>query len=181
MVEGDCGIPCQQFCCTAAAVKTLLPGEDELFQPHHPDVEIARRPWFMRVFQKSCCCVREHRMFVCRAFPFRPVLDGDGAQVVDLVKIEQEAFTPCWVTTPLPHWRERAMRAWQIVLDDADNRRMYSHVVYLRELMDFLEAQGLQLEALPDEQVRKLFGKAIAEMTERQERLLYLRYFPSQT
>ncbi len=176
MSEGDCGEPCARFCCTGVAVKTLLPGEEALFAAYHPEVKLARGPTGLRVVQSDgCFCVREHRLFVCRAFPFRPVLDRDTGAVVDLAKVDNDTFAPCWITEPLADWRERALRAWSIVLEDPDNRRFYSRIVYLR---NFLEFVGDQFYSVPEERIDLFLDEVIGTMTPDQERILWLLQFP---
>lgn len=160
MVEIDCGVRCEQFCCTGAAVKYLLPGEFALFTRHHPDVPVARKPWYDQVVQGQCCCVREHRMFACRAFPFRPVLEATSLRAVDLRKVRNPVFAPCWIESPGSDWRERAIEAWTIVLSDRDNRVLYGRIQYLRELLDGL---GDAFYDIPDDQIDSFFETKLSE------------------
>lgn len=178
MTESDCGVPCQQFCRGSIAVKSLLPGEEPIFRSRHPEAVVLHEPWYSRVVQETCCCRRPHRMFVCRAFPFRPVLDAHSGAVVDLAKVQHPDFAPCWVIEPLPAWRRRAIHAWRIVLDDEDNRRFFSHMAYLNRFLDFL---GERARSLPDTQLRGLMEQALSAMTPQQEQAVYRMGFPNRS
>lgn len=176
MSEGDCGVPCAAFCCTGAAVKYLLPGEEELFGPRHPDVSLIAKPWYVQVVQSECCCARPYRMFACRAFPFRPVIDGATGAITDLVKVKNEAFEPCWIEEPLADWKARAMQAWEIVLGDEENRALYGRVQYLADLLDRL---GNAFFEIPPGELDGWFLGKVNEMTAHDRAHLYKKYFPS--
>lgn len=161
MVDVDCGIRCERFCCTGAAVKYLLPGEELLFAPSHPELPLLDKPWYLQVVQDTCSCVREHRMFACRAFPFRPVLAPDSFAVVGLRKVQNATFAPCWVEQPLPDWRTRAIDAWGIVVGDLDNRRLYGRIHFLRELLDrlgdrFFDIPADQIDTFLEGEIQKV-------------------------
>jgi hypothetical protein len=174
MTSSDCGGPCARFCCTGAAVKALLPGEEALFTARHPDVELVHELWYAKVVQSECCCLRPYRMFACRAFPFRPVLDAASGEVADLERVDNTAFAACWVTEPQPDWRGRAIQAWKIVLGDPDNRRFYGRIAYLASFLDFL---GARAEAMPEAELRKWMALALEQMTPEQEQFLYRTHF----
>lgn len=176
MADGDCGVPCSAFCCTGAAVKYLLPGEEELFGPRHPGVPLLAKPWYVQVLQSECCCVRQHRMFACRAFPFRPVIDGATGSIRDLVKVKNEAFKPCWIEEPLADWKARAIQAWEIVLGDEENRALYGRVQYLSDLLDEMGAAFFEI---PPEELDDWFSTRVNEMTADDRAHLYKKYFPS--
>ena len=161
MVDVDCGVRCDRFCCTGAAVKYLLPGEDALFRPHHPELPVLAKPWYLQVVQNECTCVRDYRMFACRAFPFRPVLAADSFEVVNLRRVRNEAFAPCWVEEPLPDWKARAIRAWGIVLSDAENRQLYGRIHFLREVLDEL---GDGFYEIPEDEIDSFFERKIVEV-----------------
>lgn len=137
----DCGVQCGQHCCGPQISKYLLPGERAFLQ-RELDAS-GRAPFhfsygFFDTFVglpngPSCACqnVRDLRPFNCRVFPYgAKVVDR---KVVDLVKGKQSYLAPCWIDTPGPKWKEGALRAWQLVLDDADARRLYAKLTTLWE------------------------------------------------
>ena len=174
MVEGDCGGPCGAFCCTRATSKYLLPGEEAIFRRHHPDVPVVARPWYTQVIQEECCCIREHRMFACRAFPFRPVLAPEGA-VAGLTKADDPLFEPCWIESPLPEWAPRAREAWSIVLGDTDSRLLYGRIRFLSNLLDSL---GKTFHAIPVDEIDRYFRDRIVRAGEEGLLALCCEYFP---
>jgi hypothetical protein len=138
MVTGDCGLRCQQYCCRAAgAIKYLLPGEAEYFIVNAPDnLEIVDQALFNGYRSRVadlCACTRALRPFCCRIFPFRPLIDPMAQSVVALQRATGAGFDQhCWVREPLPQWRDQAIQAWQLVLDDDDNRNFYArYALYL--------------------------------------------------
>lgn len=175
VVEGDCGEKCGAFCCTGAAVKYLLPGEEKYFRRRHPDVSVVQKPWYPHVFQSECCCVREHRMFTCRAFPFRPLISRSTGDVVDMVKTDNEVFEPCWIKEPLPEWRERSIEAWRIVLADRDCRMLYGRVRFLANTLDEL---GERFYEIAPDKIDNFFLERIDEAGEESIEALWMDYFP---
>ncbi len=174
MVEGDCGVKCGRFCCTGATAKYLLPGEERLFRSRHPNVAVARRPWYTQVFTEKCCCVREHRMFACRAFPFRPVVDRASLAVTGLVKAGNPLFEPCWIENANGAWLEKAAQAWEIVIGDADNRRLYGRIRFLSNLLDRM---GEELYDIPETGLHEFFEQEIAGASEEELQALFFDYF----
>jgi hypothetical protein len=132
MVAGDCGLPCQQYCCRAAdAVKYLLPGEAEFFRCAAPAnfemVDYFLYCGYRARDREQCACTRALRPFCCRIFPFRPRIDLSQCEVIDLSKAVGAGFDAhCWVTEPLPQWRDGALQAWRMVLADIDNLNFYA-------------------------------------------------------
>lgn len=137
----DCGIQCGQHCCGPEISKYLLPGE-RVFLEQELDAA-GQQPFqfsygFFDTFvgletSRGCACqqVRALRPFNCRVFPYgAKVVDR---RVVDLVKGKQDYLAPCWIETPGPTWKRGALRAWQIVLDDADARKLYAKLTTLWE------------------------------------------------
>ncbi|MEW6736575.1 MAG: hypothetical protein AB1489_35120 [Acidobacteriota bacterium] len=132
MVEVDCGLRCQQYCCRAAdAVKYLLPGEAECFtDTPPPNFELVEHFIYLGYRGRdgcSCACTRAQRPFCCRIFPFRPVIDLTKHQVVDLQKVSGAGFDlHCWVSEPTKQWRQSAIEAWQFIFSDLDNLNFYA-------------------------------------------------------
>ena len=141
----DCGVQCGQHCCGPEISKYLLPGE-RAFLESELDAS-GRAPFkfsygFFDTFvglsspadkPSTCACqqVRDLRPFNCRVFPYgAKVVDR---RVVDLVKGKQDYLAPCWIETPGAAWKQGALRAWQIVLDDPDARKLYAKLTTLWE------------------------------------------------
>ncbi len=142
----DCGVRCDKHCCKPDITKYLLPGERAFLE-----LELAERDagfalgtsgFFDTIIADpalACACdsVRALRPFNCRVFPYGArVVDK---KVVDLVKGKQAYLAPCWIETPGATWRAGAMKAWQIVLDDADCRRLFAKLTTLWEWNRALE------------------------------------------
>jgi hypothetical protein len=159
-------------------VKYLLPGEERLFAPHHPDVPLVEKPWYLQVIQETCCCVRSHRMFACRSFPFRPVLDERSGEVVDLIKVNNPVFEPCWIDRPLPDWRSRAIEAWKVVLGDRDNRLLYGRVAFLSRLLDRL---GNRFYEVPEGEIDDFLRDALSRASTDELERLCREHFPGAT
>lgn len=74
MVDEDCGIRCQQYCCRVpGTVKYFLPGEEEAFISQPNNMEIVDYYFYKgyRSRVSGCCsCTRDQRPFCCRIFPF---------------------------------------------------------------------------------------------------------------
>ena len=149
----DCGVRCGKFCCSPT--KYLLPGEraflqsalDERTDDATPASPSGRgfTPLSLDFFDsiadvpgQACACenARDLRPFNCRMFPYSPRVDDRGV-VVGLKKGALKLFEPCWITTPAPAWEKDAVRAWQMVLDDADN---VAHFAKLTTLWDWHQA-----------------------------------------
>ncbi len=176
MVEEDCGTKCDAFCCTGATTKYLLPGEEIYFRRHHPDVPVVEKPWYTQVFQSECCCKRQHRMFACRAFPFRPVLHRSSRRIVSLAKVDKALFEPCWIIQPDRDWAGRAVEAWEIVLDDADNRRHFGRIQFLVGLLDRL---GDDYYQIPADSIEQFLSGEIAKVPEEELQDLIFDFFPT--
>lgn len=176
MVKGDCGVKCGAFCCTGATTKYLLPGEAPYFRRHHPEVPVVEKPWYTQVFQTECCCTREHRMFACRAFPFRPVLERATRRIIRLEKADKALFEPCWIERPEPAWERRAREAWKIVLDDADNRRHYGRIQFLVRLLDKM---GDDFFEVPANAIEQFLSDEIAGADEEELQDLLFEFFPA--
>jgi hypothetical protein len=130
MVEVDCGVRCEHYCCSAAdAVKYFLPAEEDYFSSP-PNLEIFDHFLFTGYRSRDgnrCACTRDARPFCCRIFPFRPIIDPDLYRVVDLTRARGAGFdTHCWVTEPLDEWKLNAIEAWQFVLSDKENLGFYA-------------------------------------------------------
>jgi hypothetical protein len=143
----DCGVRCEQFCCRPGqTTKYLLPGErnyiaDALAQQGVDDddgLRFTSLGYFDTIIEpmsRPCACMhmREYRTFNCRVFPFSPRIDVDTRRVVGLKKGSFKYLEPCWITTPAPQYEENAVRAWQMVLDDTDNRMLFARLSTLWE------------------------------------------------
>jgi hypothetical protein len=75
--------------------------------------------------------LREYRTFNCRVFPYSPRIEE--RRVVGLKKGTFKYLEPCWITAPAPKYEENAIRAWQMVLDDPDNRMLFARLSTLWE------------------------------------------------
>ncbi|MBI4851761.1 MAG: hypothetical protein HY819_08195 [Acidobacteria bacterium] len=140
IVEEDCGIRCDKYCCkTPNTIKYFLPGEEEYFtiSPLN-NLQIVEHYLFTGYQGKdesNCFCTRELRPFCCRIFPFRPVIDINSFQVIDLKKATSLGFDKyCWIASPLPDWHKMAIKAWQEVLEDKDNLGFYAkYALFLKQ------------------------------------------------
>lgn len=132
IVQEDCGIKCDRYCCkTPNTVKYFLPGEEEYFTLKPlSNLHIIEHYLFTGYEARDnviCSCTRELRPFCCRIFPFKPVIDLNTFQVVELRKASSPGFDEhCWIIEPLPEWYQAAIKAWQEVLNDKDNLRFYA-------------------------------------------------------
>jgi hypothetical protein len=143
----DCGGPCDKLCCKPDITKYLLPGEraflaSELAGRDPRAFGVGSTGFFDTILPDpslACACerVRDLRPFNCRMFPYGArIVDK---KVVDLVKGKQAYLAPCWIETPGPKWRENALHAWQLVLDDEDCRRLFAKLTTLWEWNHALE------------------------------------------
>lgn len=164
MVGEDCGIKCGQFCCVdkqgGELVRYLLPGEriyleqQGFFSFVELDTTFAILPqedflyYYKAQTLNSCACeqVRNYRPFVCRMFPFRPVFDKETNKIVEIEKVTNPFFAPCWITEPLPTWRSKAIKAWNYLLSDLDNLIFFARYYYLLKLS--LHSPGLKVSEL---------------------------------
>jgi hypothetical protein len=142
----DCGVRCHKHCCSPQISKYLLPGERAFLEREGE----GREPFgftssgFFDTFigmpsTRACACepARNLRPFNCRVFPYgAKVVER---RVVDLVKGKQSYLEPCWIETPGAKWQEGALRAWQIVLDDNDTRKLFARLTTLWEWNRALE------------------------------------------
>lgn len=143
----DCGLRCGKFCCVGDgqqdnAFKYLLPNEIHVFVAnglHHEAVleDYGFVIHFRSTQPNTCVCQnkRAARPFCCRIFPFRPVIQN--GMVVSLAKTTNPHFAPCWIETPLSQWYQRAVRAWQFVLNDIDNLIFFCRLFYCLEYSKF--------------------------------------------
>src|SRR5262249_43140612 len=109
----------------------------------------------------ACAAVRNFRPFCCRIFPYRPVIDESVSRVVDLVKVGNEKFSPCWIESPLSQWRSRAIEAWNYVLADRVNRQFYAQYYYCLKQSECSDASFFQ--ALEEDEI---FHKKITSLTD---------------
>ncbi len=154
----DCGVRCGQFCCGHSnTFKYLLPGEgaflEEAFATRGPMPWRFTRPGLFDLCEPvdvtapcSCAPHRDLRPFNCRIFPYGPRIAGN--RVVGLGKSTQRYLEPCWIATPAPRWREAGIQAWQMVLDDRDNRLLFAMFGFFWDLSQ-ASARG---ETMPDPQ-----------------------------
>ncbi|MBL8149652.1 MAG: hypothetical protein JNN15_06965 [Blastocatellia bacterium] len=138
MVDVDCGIKCGRFCCVGdrdsePAFKYLLPGEVEHlvmcgFHEHAVLEDFGFLIHYRAIKTGSCACenIREHRPFCCRVFPFRPEIDISAQRVVGLWKTESKRFLPCWIDKPSEDWKQRAIRAWNMLFSDRTYLEFYA-------------------------------------------------------
>lgn len=142
----DCGVRCDKHCCKPDITKYLLPGERAFLEHELVGRNEAFRLGSLGFFDtviadpsRPCACdgLRDLRPFNCRVFPYGArVVDK---KVVDLVKGKQAYLEPCWIETPGPKWREGAIQAWQLVLDDPDCRKLFAKLTTLWEWNRALE------------------------------------------
>src|SRR6185369_3208586 len=94
MIEVDCGVKCEKYCCRAAdAVKYFLPGEAEFFSlQNFLLVDHYLFTGYRAANGSECACTRQLRPFCCRIFPFRPVIDPERRLVTDLQKARGAGF-----------------------------------------------------------------------------------------
>lgn len=141
-VAVDCGVRCDKHCCRPGnTTKYLLPGErsfleEELAARGGPPFAFRSLGYFETIVEppeQACACepLRELRPFNCRIFPYGP--DVEGKKVVGLWKGKQSYLEPCWIAVPAPRWRTAAVAAWQMVLDDDDNRDLFARLCTLWE------------------------------------------------
>lgn len=144
----DCGVRCGKFCCSPATTKYLLPGEgawlERKMQQTGAHVFRVESLFFFDTFHSTvgrtdCICdaARALRPFNCRAFPYAPSIEGD--RVVGLHRNKLGYLEPCWIERPGYAWARGAIRAWQIVLDDADTRLLFAKMAILWEWNQALE------------------------------------------
>ena len=138
----DCGVRCDKHCCRPGqTTKYLLPGErgflaDALADRGDPPFSFASLGFFDTIVEpptRACACepLRELRPFNCRIFPYSPRIEGHV--VAGLKKGKLSYLEPCWITEPAPQWEKNAVRVWQRVLDDADNRNLFARLATMWE------------------------------------------------
>ena len=158
----DCGVRCDAFCCRPGnTTKYLLPGErrflEEALAPHGGvPFRFVNLGFFESIVEppaseRPCACApaRAFRTFNCRVFPYLPVLSGRDVTAVK--KSKAAHLGACWIETPAGPWARRAVDAWQRVLDDDDNRRLFARLGALwewTERSDRGEAVGSSLAIL---------------------------------
>lgn len=142
----DCGVRCDKHCCKPDITKYLLPGERTFLErelaARDEGFVLGNTGFFDTIVADpsvACVCdgLRDLRPFNCRVFPYGARIVNK--KVVDLVKGKQAYLEPCWIEAPGPRWKEGALKAWQIVLDDVDCRRLFAKLTTLWEWNRALE------------------------------------------
>lgn len=144
----DCGVRCDKHCCRPGhTTKYLLPGEhafleEALAERGDPPFAFKSLGYFDTIVEppeRACACepLRELRPFNCRIFPYGPNVVGQ--RVEGLRKGRMSYLEPCWIEKPAPQWEEAAIEAWQLVLDDPDNRDLFARLCTLWEWNQALE------------------------------------------
>jgi hypothetical protein len=144
----DCGVRCDKHCCRPGhTTKYLLPGERSFLEAAleergDPPFSFKSLGYFETIVEppeRPCACepLRELRPFNCRIFPYGPVVEG--RKVTGLLKGKQSYLEPCWITVPAPRWRDDAIAAWQMVLDDEESRDLFARLCTLWEWNQALE------------------------------------------
>jgi hypothetical protein len=139
----DCGVQCDKFCCRPGNTsKYLLPGERNFIESEisalggEMPFSFTNLMYLEMVHEpehRACACepYRALRTFNCRIFPYSPKLES--RRVVDLKKSKLKYLEPCWISVPASKWRDAAIAAWQMVLDDVDNRILFARLCTLWE------------------------------------------------
>jgi hypothetical protein len=181
MVDTDCGVRCNKFCCIDdgindedRAFKYLLPGEAEFLVSHGFHNHALLEDFGFLIHYRSirpgvCACerIRTHRPFCCRMCPFRPVIDLSKNAVVDVVKTKNPIFAPCWIEQSLSEWRLRAVEAWNYIFSDRDYLEFYAkYYLCLKKSEDsnLSFAQAMREDEAFSNQIRSLPFKSFQEL-----------------